>query len=250
MAMSMPSEELQLLIAGYVLSDLSPEEAAEFERLLEREPAIAEEIIQMQNALEASHISPEVAPPIPLRSMILENAQIANSKTSIRTVSRPGRSLSWRSGMEVAAAVLIVALGINNYGLRQALQTSQTETQRYAALTYILDATSGNQGSATMVVNPNTLEATLVVKNLPPLPPGKVYALWTVLKPDAPFTTDQKQAILTEAFQVNDRSEFSQTLSVPKAYRSKKLVTKVAVTIEDSDAPQKHTGAPILIANL
>jgi anti-sigma-K factor RskA len=249
--MSMSSEELQLLIAGYVLGDLSPEEAAEFERLLVQDPAIAEEVVRLQNALEVSHAPPEIVPPISLRSTILENAQMAHSKTNIRAASESRRLLSWRSGLEVAAAALIITLGINNYRLQQALQTSQAETQRYAALTYILDATSsGNQASATMVVNPNTLEATLTVKNLPPLPPGKIYALWTVLKPDAPFTTDQKQAILTEAFKVDERGEFVQTLSVPKAYRSKELVTKVAVTIEDRNAPQRHTGAPILIAGL
>lgn len=249
--MSMPSEELQLLIAGYVLGDLSLEEAAEFERLLVQDPAIAEEITQMQNALEMSYAPPEITPPIHLRSTILKTAQMANSETSTRTVSRSPRWLSWRSSMEVAAAVLIVALGTNNYRLWQALQTSQTETQRYASLAYVLDATrSGSQASATVVVDPNTLEATISAKNLPPLPPGKVYALWTVLQPDAPFTTDQKKAILTEVFQVDDRGNFSQTIAVPKAYRSKELVMKVAVTIEDGNAPQKHTGAPIMVTGL
>lgn len=247
--MSMPSEELKLIIAGYVLGDLSPEEATEFERLLVQDPAIAEEVTQMQNALEISYSSPEVAPPIHLRSTILEKAQVADSETGTRAVFRSRRRFSWRSGMEVAAAVLIVMLGINNYRLWQALQTSQTETQRYAVLTYVLDATNDSQAAATVVVNPNTLEATISIKNLPPLPPGKVYALWTVLKPNAPFTTDEKKAILTEVFQVDDRGNFSDTIAVPKAYRTKELVMKVAVTIEDSNAPQRHTGAPIMITD-
>jgi anti-sigma-K factor RskA len=251
MAMSMPSEELQLLIAGYVLGDLSLEEAAEFEQLLKQNPAIAAEVAQMQTALETSYAPSEVTPPPYLRSAILEKAQIANSAMSVLPASRPRRLLAWRSGLEVVAAAVIVALGINNYRLWHALQTSQAETQRYAALTYVLDATKSNsQASATVVVDPNTLEATIAVKNLPPLPPGKVYALWTVVKPDAPFTTDDKKAILTEVFQVDDRGSFSQTIAVSKAYRSKELVTKVAVTIEDGNAPQKHTGAPILITGL
>ncbi|MEP0874180.1 anti-sigma factor [Trichocoleus desertorum AS-A10] len=246
--MSTPSEELQLLIAGYVLGDLSPEEAAEFERLLQQDPVIAQEVAQMQNALETSYASREVTPPSHLRSAILEKAQVAGAEMNTQPAFRSRRTLSWRSGLEVAAAVLIVALGINNYRLSQALQTSQAETQRYAALTYVLDATESNsQAAATVVVNPNTLEATITVKNLPPLPPGKVYALWTVLTPNAPFTTDQKQAILTETFQVDERGNLSQTVSVSKAYRSKELVTKIAVTVEDGNAPQKHTGAPIMI---
>lgn len=247
----MPSEELQLLIAGYVLGDLSPEEAAEFEQLLRQEPAIAEEVVQVQNALETSYDPPAVTPPARLRSAILEQAQVAHSETSVPAISRSHRFLSWRNSLEIAAAALIVALGINNYRLWQALQTSQAETQRDAALTYVLDATrSDSQASATVMVNPNTLEATIAVKNLPPLPPGKVYALWTVLQPNAPFTTDPKQAILTETFQVDDRGSFSQAIAVPKAYRSKELVTKLAVTVEDSNAPQQHTGAPVMITGL
>ena len=247
----MPSEELQLLIAGYVLGDLSPEEAAEFERLLGQDPAIAQEVALMQNALEMSYALPELTPSIHLRSAILEKAQVVSSEMAAHPASRPRRIISWRNGLEVAAAILIVALGINNYRLSQALQISKIEMQRYAVLTYVLDATkSDSQAAATVVVNPNTLEATITIKNLPPLPPGKVYALWTVLRPNAPFTTDQKQAILTETFQVDERGNLAQTISVPKAYRSKELVTKIAVTIEDGNAPQKHTGAPIMITSL
>ncbi len=245
MAMSMPSEELQLLMAGYVLGDLSPDEAAEFERLLGQDPAIAAEVAQLQKALETSYAPPELMPPPHLRAAILAKADEVQSGP---TISRTRRFLSWRTGLELAAAGLIGALGVNNYRLQQALQISQAETQQYAALTYVLDATrSESQASATVVVNPNTLEATITVKNLPPLPPGRVYALWTVVKPDAPFTTDRHQAILTEVFQVDAQGEFSQTIAVPKAYRAQEQVAKVAVTIENSDAPQQHTGTPILI---
>lgn len=248
MAMSMPLEELQLLIAGYVLGDLSPDEATEFERLLGQDPAISEEVAEFQKALETSYAPPELMPSPGLRAAILAKAEGAQSTP---VTSRTRRLVSWRTGLEFAAAGLIVALGVNNYRLWQTLQISQSEIQRYAALTYVLEATRDeSQASATVVVNPNTLEATITVKNLPPLPPGQVYALWTVVKPDAPFTTDRNKAILTEVFQVDAQGQFSQTIAVPKAYRSQEQVTKVAVTIENSDAPQKHTGTPILITGL
>lgn len=63
MARSMPSEQLQLLIAGYVLGDLSSEEVEEFEQLLANDSAIADEVARMQKALEISYAPPEVAPP-------------------------------------------------------------------------------------------------------------------------------------------------------------------------------------------
>ncbi|MBD2102683.1 anti-sigma factor domain-containing protein [Leptolyngbya sp. FACHB-261] len=269
MAISMPLEELQLLIAGYVLGDLSPEEAVQFEQLLAQNPALMEEVAHMQAALETPYAPAEVTPPAHLRSAILDKVHVSGSETSSSEIgsevgsevgsgigagvaARSRRQVQLRKRlrglMEVAAAALIIALGVNNYRLSQALQTAQAETQQYAALTYVLAATEANsQASATVVADPNDLEATIAVKNLPPLPTGKVYALWTVLKSDAPFTMDAKKAILTEVFQVDGSGNFSQTVAIPKAYRSQDLVTKVAVTIEDANAPQRHIGSPILI---
>jgi len=248
----MPSDELQLIMAGYILGDLSPEEAAALEELLRQDPAIAQEMTNLQAALELSYDPPAVPPPPHLRSALLAKAQPVPPQAPplAPSLARPRFPFSWRTGLELAAAGLIAALAINNYRLEQALQTRQA-TQPDAAVTYVLDATKPNSSaSATVVVNPTTLEATLSVKNLPPLPPGKVYALWTVLKPNAPFTTDEKAAILTDVFEVDAAGNFAKTIPVPHAYRTQEIVVKVAVTIEDSQAPQKHMGNPIMITGL
>lgn len=248
----MPAEELQLLIAGYVLGDLSPEEAAAFEQLLAQDPAIAAEVTHMQKALETAYAPVEVAPPPELRSRILAIAQAETQQPEPLRPQHPSRQvISLRSLLEIAAAVAIVALGTNNYRLSQALQLSQAETQKYAALTYQLQATQSNSAaSAHVVVDPHTLKGTITVQNLPPLPPGKVYVLWTVLAPTAPFTTDTKDAILTQTFEVDDRGFLAQEIVVPPAFRTRELVTKVAVTMEDANAPQKHVGKPIMVATL
>ncbi len=85
---------------------------------------------------------------------------------------------------------------------------------------------------------------------MPALPPDKVYVLWTVLKKGAPFTTDKKNAILTEVFGVDAKGNVSKQITVPEAYRTKDLIAAIAVTMEDATAPQKHAGAPILIVKL
>ncbi|MBW4443759.1 MAG: anti-sigma factor [Plectolyngbya sp. WJT66-NPBG17] len=248
MTWSMASEHLQFLIAGYVLGNLDPDEAAEFEQLLIDQPAIATEVDRMQKALELSSASPEIPPPAHLRSAILA-AQTPHTASAPRSL--PRRSFGWNRAMNVAAAVAIVALGINNYRLRQALQVSQTETRRLAPLVYALQATqSGNAASATVEIDPNRLEAVLTVQNLPPLPPGKVYALWTVVKQYAPVTRDTKNAILTEVFNVDAQGTITQSIAVPSVYRSANLVSNVAVTIEDAAAPQNHQGKPVMLANL
>lgn len=251
----MPLEELQLLIAGYVLGDLDPEEAAEFEQLLASDPAIAAEVDQMQNALEICYAPPAISPAPQLRSTILEAFEAEQNPVRVsqsRADSRlklSGSRFAWNRIVGVAAAALIAALGINNYRLWQTLQTVQSEPQPGSTLTYGLQGTKKAQdASATIAVNPDTLEATLTTQNLPPLPPGKTYALWTVLKPGAPFTTDSKGAILTKTFQANQPNK-SQTFRVPEVFRSQDLVAKVAVTIEDAKSPQAHLGSPILITN-
>jgi anti-sigma-K factor RskA len=249
----MPSEQLELLIAGYILGDLSPEEVEEFEQLLAINPVLADEVAQMQKALEISYAPPEVMPPPHLRSNLLEaNFHLANSSTSSRPAIKPrSRSFSWRWAMELAAAVLIVALGTNNYHLWYSLQAIRAEAQQSDPLTYSLRAqNAGTAASATVAVNPNTLEAMLKVKGLPPLPPGKVYVLWTVLEQNAPFTTDSKNAILTEVFEVNSDGSVSQPITLPKVYRSKELVSAVAVTVENAVSPQRHQGTPVLKTNL
>ncbi|NEQ26376.1 MAG: anti-sigma factor [Microcoleus sp. SIO2G3] len=250
MAMSLPPERQQELIAGYVLGDLTSEEAAEFEQLLAQDPLIVAEVAQMQQALELAYAPPEIAPPNHLRSTLLNKI----SDRPVATVARLSRrsiAPRFQNGIAIAAAALIVVLAGNNYRLWRTLQTTQVEPQS-APLTYSLQPTSTSSSAAataTMSVNPDRLEATIEMQNLPPLQAGQVYVLWTVLSPNAPYTTDAKQAILTEVFQVDDRGNFTQTIAVPEAYRNRDLVAKVAVTIESATAPQKHTGSPILITN-
>ncbi|MDX2098148.1 MAG: anti-sigma factor [Leptolyngbyaceae cyanobacterium bins.59] len=248
--MSMRSEELQLMMAGYVLGELSQEEAAAFEQALVADPTIAEEVAQLQAALEQSYGSPEITPPEPLRAQILEAAQGRQEPVADASPRRSSKHWPVRLMLEGIAAALIVALGMNNYRLWQALERSEVSAHN-ATLAYLLGSTqAGSQASARVLIDPDTLTGTIVVQNLPPLPPGKTYALWTVVASNAPFTTDDKKAILTEVFQVDERGYRTQTIAVPKVYRSSELVTKVAITIEDAQAPQAHKGSPVLIADL
>lgn len=253
MARAMPSEELQLLIAGYVLGDLDPDEAATFEQLVATDPAILAEVTQMQRSWELYHGIEAVEPPAQLRSRVLDPAAQPGQleiATSTPTQLHPSR-FAWIKLMGAVAAALVLGLGINNYRLWQTLQTAQTEERSPVAFTYTLQGTKiAKTAAASINVNPDKLEAQLTAENLPPLPPGKVYVLWTVLQKGSPFTTDAKGAILTELFQVDGEGRVTRTIALPKAYRSKELITKLAVSMEDAKAPQKHKGLPVLVTNL
>jgi Anti-sigma-K factor rskA len=146
------------------------------------------------------------------------------------------------------ALASIIGLGIVNYRFWQTIQTAKVEGLEANKRTYLLKSQdSPTAGTAKLVVNPNQLNATLTVNNLKPLPPEKVYALWTVVGKDAPYTTDEKGAILTRIFEVNKSSDLSTEIAVPQPYQTGKAIKKIAITVEDKSAPQAHAGS-ILIA--
>jgi anti-sigma-K factor RskA len=252
MTLPLSSKQIELLIAGYVLGDLDVAEAAEFEQLLTENPAIADEVARVQKALELSYAPAEADPPPSLRSTILtasNQAPTANTPADkqLRLTSRR-QIFPWGKATGVAAALLIAALGINNYRLWQTLQATQTQLQQTNTLIYSLQGTkTATQAIGTMVVNSNKLEGVLNVQNLPTLPPGKIYVVWTVVGKNTPFQTDPKGAILTQVFSVGSQGDAFEKIIVPEVYRSNGLISKVAVTMEDASSPEKHTG-PIVMA--
>lgn len=261
MSLPPPSDHLQLLIAGYVLGNLSPDEATQFEQLLASNPAIAQDIDAFQHALEMSYGTPEVAPPSPLKAQILtayQQQMDASAGSPLQASAKPAPSaspshlsrrsrLNWGNRWSIAAAALIVALGISNYRLWLRVQRQQVETPAPALQFYSLEGTEPNSNaSAQLSVNPSTLHATLTATNLAPLPPDQVYALWTVVEVDAPVTTDSKGAVLTDVFQVNQSGEFSTTIPLPPIYQHSQWIKLVAITVETVSAPQAHQGTPIL----
>lgn len=258
-------EDLQLLIAGYVLCDLSAEEADILEQLMADDPAIAAEVAKMQQVLEITYAPPEVAPPSHLRSTILAAHQtadptpasspltIAPPQLAQPSMERPHLTVlpRWVKGLGAIAAAAIVGLSLSNYLLWRSLQAAQRPMPAAEALTVSLQPTeAASDASVQVTIDPASLEGRLQVENLPPLPPGQVYVLWTVLEPNAPFTVDQKGAILTQVFTVDDQGQQVETLTVPVVYRDRQWVRAIAITVEDADAPQQHVSNPLLIQPL
>lgn len=263
MSGALSPEDLQLLIAGYVLCDLSADEAQTLEQLMVEDPAIAVEVAKMQQVLDMSYAPPEVEPPPHLRSRLLAAHQTLAEPTSVTprmtvVASQPTESLAderalpwWVKGLGAIAAVLILGLSLSNYMLWRSLQTAQrTRPAEDALLISLEPIESASAASVQVQIDPTTLEGQLQVENLPPLPPGQVYVLWTVLEADAPFTVDQKGAILTQVFTVESEGQQVEPLTVPVVYRDRQWVKAIAITIEDADAPQQHVSSPILIQPL
>ena len=249
MPSSLPSECEQLLISGYVLGNLSSAEATLFESILQENPEIARQVEELQQTLEVAYFPPEVTPPPSLKAKLL--ATTASSNSSPVTSETPHFLTQWSQKLSLVkvfgaiSAALIVGLGITNYWFWQTLQRASIETPASPKLIYSLEGVD-SEAKARLVVNPNQLDATLTVSNLSPLPEGKVYALWTVVGKEAPFTTDSKGAILTDVFQVNNQGEVSKNITVPRVHRNNQQIQKIAITIENESAPQAHTGSILM----
>lgn len=200
------SESIQELMAGYVLNTLSAEEAEDFERYLHHHPELAAPMRELEELMGLmASAAPPVSAPTRLRSKILA---IAQPSPAIALWRLPIRH--WSRVATVAAALLLLALGIDNYLLRRklalreqaiiALEKSESHQRQNVALmnatftalqgdeTYLFslrgtDAATNASGS--VVLDLESGIALVALQNLPPLPSGESYHLWA-------FTEDKK----------------------------------------------------------
>ncbi len=269
MGQSAPTDQISLLLAGYVLGTLDAAEAEMFAQMVIEDPTLIEQVDQMQQVLESAYDMPELAPPPQLKEKVL--AAVLKSEPPISLESTPSEPIGVAPAFErrsfirtpyslkAVAIALLTALGLStffNYMLWRSLKQQVVITpvlppQEQAArpLTFQLSSTESSQsGTAEVSVNPDTLTAKLNTSQLPNIAPDEVYVLWTVLKPEAPFTTDAKGAILTATFEVDEQGGVSKALSVPTVFQQPEFIAALGITVEPAASPQDHTGAPILLS--
>lgn len=250
---NLPTECQQLLISGYVLGNLSTAEALLFNEMLKENPELVDQIEVMQTAFDEAYTPVEIAPPPQLRDRILTAARaqttdIRGASNSVAETDEVPSRLS-RIRVIVAALLGIIAISsITNYRLwqivRVANEKSETENIAGDRKFYLLGSEDLSQEiSAELAVDPQGQNGTLKANNLPVLPSNQVYALWTVVGNDVPYTTDDKGAILTAVFQVDAAGNFSQEIAVPQPHLEPRTIKKIAITVEDIAAPQAHEGS-------
>ncbi len=238
-------EKLEELMAGYVLGNLSSEEAEELQRLLAEHPEQAKELNSLQEVLELMpYALPEVTLPQHLRQSILEEANVEIKQES----PRKQFSLPWRQMAGSIAAVLVLALGWDNYNLRQNLTAVQTEVARQKDViamlrnpdTHLVSLKGMDMASAAtgrIVMTPGEPKSVLILQNLPVLPEGKFYQLWSVVDgekiPSGQFNASEKGTVLVK-------------VPTPSALE----VTGLVVTVEVSPVPQSPSGLMVMTSNL
>jgi len=241
-------ERIEELMAGYVLGNLTPEEAEELQQLMRERPELAIELNRLQEVLEVlPYALPEVEPPQHLRQAILDTTSTTPSTAPTQPKVRPkrrlrGSPLVWGRAIGSAAALLVVTLGLNSYIQMQDKVARQKDiiAMLQKPDTHVVSLKGMAQASAatgSMIVTPGESKALLILKNLPVLPQGQFYHLWSVVKeekiPWGQFRTSQQGTVFVK-------------LSRP----SNLEVTALVVTVEASPAPTTPAGPMVMAGNI
>lgn len=202
---SFDPEHIKNLAAGFVVDDLTPEEAQEFKLLLDEHPELIAEVDDLQEVLrQVLDGFTEVEAPAHLLPKILEQAQNSAIQSPVIKQNSLGvATLMPRRWTKIAgsiAALFMVVLGVDNYQLRQNLSVVTADNQRLrqdfaqaqlvktmlqndeTRLFTFKGVNSKVNSSGSIVINPEQQKAVMVFRNLPAPPPGHVYFLWTIVK--------------------------------------------------------------------
>jgi anti-sigma-K factor RskA len=229
-------QAIEILAAGYVISDLDPDEAAAFESLLQENPALVAEVNQLQATLDqVAYGLNSVSPPAHLRSAIL-----AAATTPHLTVQRKQRSLPWHGIMGSVAALLILYLGVENYQLRQDRKFAQdvnTLLQQPQTQLFSLKAVNGEYtATGSFVVNLAQRQGVLVVQNLSLPTANQVYRLWAIA---------DGEKIPCGTLNMNSQGKVRETFWMPADFYDTGI-SSLFVTLEPSASSRYPTGPVVL----
>ena len=232
-------EYIEELIAGYVLDILSSEEAEELERLISQNPEIVKQIAQLQEVTAFLPYDVATQPPPQLRTAVLAAVE----------QTQPHQRLNWMSlpWGKIAAAIVILALAIESYFLRQQLQRTQFQVTRDKEIIVILQqpnsrlvalkAVENKNAAGSIVLDPNQQKIAIAINNLSRLPENQIYRLWAVVK-------DKKTAC--GQFNASLSGTVTDSFPIPNNDCSLKTATLV-ITKEPIPSPPQPVGDAVLI---
>ncbi len=226
--------------ALYVVDALTPEETYDFESHLAGCPACQEEVADMRNVTQYLASSVKADPPASLRAAVLAGIVDIAQEPAGNVVSLDSRRPS-RLPYLVAAASVLLALVSGGWAL-QSRQDAQQAGDRQAEIVQLLGAgdvrtvtgTGPGGSSATVVLSKANGQAVFVASDMPALPSGRVYELWTISGNSVPagtFTPDGSAALVT----------------LPDAALS---AARIAVTVEPAGGSEHPTTAALIALRL
>jgi anti-sigma-K factor RskA len=239
MTESLTPEAIETLAAGYVVGDLDRAEAEAFQQLLAENPALVAEVELLQSTLDQVVYSlNSVEPPPYLQSVIL--AAATTFQPSRHKLSR----FLWQSVIGGVAALLILALGIDNYRLRQDFRVAQdinTLLQQSQTQLFSLKAVNASDTAAgSFVVNLGQRQGILAVQNLVAPPTGKVYRLWAIA---------DGEKIPCGTLKINPQGKVLDKFWMPADFYDTGIA-EIFVTLESSATSRYPTGAIVMQSSL
>jgi anti-sigma-K factor RskA len=204
--------EWEELLAGYVLGDLDPEEVIEMHKIILEHPEIVTKIDHFQETLAMLPLGlSETQPAKNLRDRIAAQAipiTVENLLTdpldpsidSLNNLFVPiNRSPRHRNLWKLATislssigAIALIALGFDNYQMRQQIATNQIELQKHRQTIAILQGSDNRMislkgmgaipaASGSVMIAPTEKTAMISIQNLRPIPEDNSYRLWAIV---------------------------------------------------------------------
>jgi anti-sigma-K factor RskA len=221
---SLPDDILDLLTA-YALGALEPEEIARVSALLEERPELRATLAELRATADRLPFGlPEAIPPADLRQRVLDHA-IGRTRSGPQSLPQniASRARSWvlALGGIAAAAVLVAAIGwAQLVGARAELASVQAELKQtqlqVVEAQKVIASLQGATGSAA-ILQTRGGEAVLVAQ-LPPLRPGRVYQLWRIQDGSSPASAGifrvNPQGYVTAALPPGQQPQVGETVAV------------------------------------
>ncbi|MFM7601370.1 MAG: anti-sigma factor domain-containing protein [Pseudanabaena sp.] len=253
--------EWEELLAGYVLGDLEPEEVTEMHQLIAEHPEIITEIDHLQETLAMLPLGlSETYPASSLRDRIAAVAIPTNIESlladpldltidSASPIKRsPHRRNIWKLatiGLSSLGAIALIALGFDNYQMRQQIASNQVELQKHRQTIAMLQGADNRMislkgmgaipaASGSVMIAPTEKTAMISIQNLMPIPQDNSYRLWAIVdgkKVDcAQFRPDEQGKVF---------------IKVPLASALKQSTTLI-ITIEPNQDMPEPTGEMVM----
>jgi len=191
--MTSPPDDILDLLTAYALGVIEPDEIARVSALLDEQPELRATLAELRATADMLPYGlPEASPPTELRQRVLDHA---TGRSAPATTSPPrrvaNRMRGWVLGLSGIAAVAVLAAVIGwaqLFQTRELLAQSRAElaqTQAQVADAQVLIASLTGDGSSASILRTRDGEAVLVAQ-LPPLQPGRVYQLWRIQGNNSP----------------------------------------------------------------
>ena len=165
------------LAVEYVLGELSPEDAATFERRVAGDPALAEEVRRLRATLGLLPFATVTEPPAHLRARVVAAGA---GHASARATTRAPRRVVWSRFAAAAAAVVALAFGFDAYRVRRELGLERELTRMLEEPNVVRSFALAGSGGAygTVALDLDAKRGAVVLRGLRALPTGERYRLW------------------------------------------------------------------------